>query len=199
MPTAIARRRGWPYDPDRLVLFRTLHAALRDHPPLTRLAPARAPEGNATLAFYEAYFSNFIKGTEFAVEEAADFVFRGVIPKERPQDAHDVLGTWRIVSDARKMTRTPADAAAPERLLKTRHAAMPMKLNTIDPNIKTLEDYLNIEDHKIALPSMKVSGQARTLQMAAAKLWGAGQLRQARPRTVSMKHLPRPCWRAASR
>ena len=123
-PAAIARHRGRPFDPDRLVLFRTLHAALRDYPPLARLAPEREPEGNATLAFYEAYFSNFIEGTEFAVEEAADIVFRGVIPNERPQDAHDVLGTWRIVSDAREMTRTPADAAALDGLLKTRHAAI---------------------------------------------------------------------------
>ena len=123
-PAAIARHRGRPYDPDRLVLFRTLHAALRDYPPLARLAPERAPEGNTTLAFYEAYFSNFIEGTEFAVEEAADIVFRGVIPNERPQDALDVLGTWRIVSDAREMTRTPADAAALDGLLKTRHAAI---------------------------------------------------------------------------
>ena len=123
-PAASARRRGRPYDPDRMVLFRTLHSALRDHPPLARLAPERESEGNATLAFYEAYFSNFIEGTEFAVEEAADIVFRGVIPNERPQDAHDVLGTWRIVSHTHEMTRTPADAAALAGLLKTRHAAI---------------------------------------------------------------------------
>ena len=40
-PAAIARRRGRPFDPDRLVLFRTLHAALRDYPPLARLRRAR--------------------------------------------------------------------------------------------------------------------------------------------------------------
>jgi len=123
-PTALARRKGRPYDPDRLALFQTLHAALRAHPPLTRLAPKRGTEGNATLAFFEAYFSNFIEGTEFAVEEAADIVFRGVIPNERPEDAHDVLGTWRIVSDSEEMRRTPQDGAALVRLLKARHAAI---------------------------------------------------------------------------
>ena len=123
-PAAVARRQGRPYDPDRLVLFQGLHAALRDHPPLTRIAPERGPEGNATLAFFEAYFSNFIEGTEFTVEEAADIVFRGVIPNERPEEAHDVLGTWRLVSDAREMHRTPADAVALEGLLKSRHAAI---------------------------------------------------------------------------
>jgi hypothetical protein len=123
-PAAIARQNGRPFDPDRIALFQSLHGALRDHPPLARIAPARGPEGNATLAFFEAYFSNFIEGTKFAVEEAADIVFRGVIPNERPQDAHDVLGTWRIVSDDREMTRTPETGEDLTRLLKARHAAI---------------------------------------------------------------------------
>lgn len=123
-PAAIARHRGRPFDPDRMALFQSLHAALRDHPPLARISPDRNPEWNATLAFFEAYFSNFIEGTEFAVEEAADIVFRGVIPNERPQDAHDVLGTWRIVSDAGEMARTPENADDLTRLLKARHAAI---------------------------------------------------------------------------
>ncbi len=123
-PTALARRKGRPYDPDRLALFQTLHAALRNHPPIARIAPVRGAEAAATLAFFEAYFSNFIEGTEFAVEEAADIVFRGVIPNERPEDAHDVLGTWRIVSDAEEMRRTPQDRAALVRLLRARHAAI---------------------------------------------------------------------------
>ena len=123
-PPAVARRLGRPYDPDRLILFQTLHAALRDHPPLSRMAPIREPESNATLAFFEAYFSNFIEGTEFAVDEAADIVFRGVIPNERPADALDILGTWRIVSDHREMSRTPASASALETLLKSRHASI---------------------------------------------------------------------------
>lgn len=123
-PTALARRKGRPYDPDRLALFQTLHAALRNHPPIARIAPVRGAEAAATLAFFEAYFSNFIEGTKFAVEEAADIVFRGVIPNERPEDAHDVLGTWRIVSDAEEMRRTPQDRAALVRLLRARHAAI---------------------------------------------------------------------------
>ena len=123
-PSAVARRQGRPYDPDRLAMFQVLHGALRDYPPLSRMAPDRGPEGKATLAFFEAYFSNFIEGTEFAVGEAADIVFRGVIPKERPEDAHDVLGTWHIVSDDREMNRIPADASALEALLRARHAAI---------------------------------------------------------------------------
>jgi len=51
-------------------------------------------------------------------------VFRGVIPDERPADAHDILGTWRIVSDDREMSRSPGDACALNDLLKARHASI---------------------------------------------------------------------------
>ena len=123
-PTAIARKLGRPFDPDRMTLFQTLHRALRNLAPATRIAPERTPQAKSALAFFEAYFSNFIEGTEFAVHEAADIVFRGFIPRERPEDAHDVLGTWRIVSDDREMRRTPKDAAALQKLLQSRHAAI---------------------------------------------------------------------------
>ena len=123
-PVAVARRGGRPYDPERQALFEALFAALRDHPPFPRVAPRRGPESRATLAFFEAYFSNFIEGTEFAVEEAADIVFRGAMPEQRPEDAHDVLGTWRVVSDAEEMRRTPDGPEAFRALLRTRHAAV---------------------------------------------------------------------------
>lgn len=119
-PSAVARSRGRPYDPARLALFRTLHKALLDHPPFPRPAPAASP----TLAFYEAYFSNFVEGAEFAVEEAADIVFRGAISEERPQDSHEALGTWRLVSDDREMTRIPGDFSAFMDCLRSRHATI---------------------------------------------------------------------------
>jgi hypothetical protein len=90
-PTARARQTGNPYDPERIELFQSLYAELRNSPPVIRLMADRTPKGNATLAFFESYFSNFIKGTEFEVEEAADFVFRGVIPSARPEDLERLL------------------------------------------------------------------------------------------------------------
>lgn len=121
-PVAQARQRGRPYDPARLTLFETLHRALRDHPPVTRLARTRPAEGQATLAFFEAYFSNFIEGTEFEVDEAADIVFRGVIPAGRPEDAHDVLGTYRVVADTADLSRLPARFPDLVASLRRRHA-----------------------------------------------------------------------------
>ncbi len=67
-------------------------------------------------------------------------------------------------------------------------SAMPLKLNTNDPSIKKLEDYVGKEDHKIATPSVKVSIQAVVLQMAAAKKWGPDKAFKLDPMTVSMKH-----------
>jgi hypothetical protein len=123
-PLAKARRAGRPYDPERMERFQVLHRALRDHAPVIRLAKARLPVAEATLTFFEAYFSNFIEGTEFEVAEAADIVFRGVIPSERPQDAHDVLGTWRIVGDSSDMRLVPGSYADLVRLLQARHASI---------------------------------------------------------------------------
>ncbi len=123
-PAAVARSQGRPYDSNRMVLFDELHRALRLYPPVSRPARQRPAEGTATLAFFEAYFSNFIEGTEFEVAEAIDIVFHETISRERPQDAHDVLGTWRVVSNTDEMSSTPRDAAALMRSLKSRHAAI---------------------------------------------------------------------------
>jgi hypothetical protein len=116
---AAARAAGLPYDPQRLDLLQRLHAELAGAAPVTRVA--RATDGPA-LPFFEAYFSNFIEGTEFAVEEAEEIVFRGRIPRNRPEDAHDVLGTWKVTSDGREMTRVPGSSEEMKALLKSRHA-----------------------------------------------------------------------------
>jgi hypothetical protein len=116
---SVARAAGLPYDPQRLDLLQRLHAELAGAAPVTR--PARPTDGPA-LPFFEAYFSNFIEGTEFAVDEAADIVFKGHIPRGRPEDAHDVLGTWKVASDQREMSRRPRSFEELAALLLSRHA-----------------------------------------------------------------------------
>lgn len=118
-PVAIARAAGLPYDPIRLDLFQRLFAELAGTAPVTRLA---RPTDGPVLPFFEAYFSNFIEGTEFDVDIAADIVFNGYIPKARPADAHDVLGTWKVVSDEGDMSRLPRTFAQFMELMRHRHA-----------------------------------------------------------------------------
>ena len=115
---------GNPYDHERLALFTTAAAYLADQAPaslpdLPDLAPRRR-----LLPFYEAYFSNFIEGTEFTLDEAAAIIFDAAIPADRPEDAHDVLGTYRVVADQAEMARTPGSADDLTELLKHRHATI---------------------------------------------------------------------------
>lgn len=64
--------------------------------------------------------------------------------------------------------------------------AMPLYLVTTNPNVKTIKDFT--EKDKIALPAVKTSIQAITLQMAAEKLLGPDQRHKLDPFTVSMGH-----------
>lgn len=104
---AKARGRREPFDADRVVLFERLHGALAGY--VAPLRPeVRDPE--YVFAFFEAYFSNFIEGTEFEVAEAEAIVFGGAVPEDRPEDARDVLGTFGVITEAVLRSRVPRDA-----------------------------------------------------------------------------------------
>ena len=64
--------------------------------------------------------------------------------------------------------------------------AMPLYLNTINPDVKTIKDFT--EKDRIALPAVKVSIQAVTLAMAAEKVFGPGHHGKLDPLTVSLSH-----------
>jgi len=64
--------------------------------------------------------------------------------------------------------------------------SMPVVLNTRNPGIRSVKDFT--EKDKIALPAVKVSIQAVTLQMAAAQAFGAANYAKLDPLTVSMSH-----------
>ena len=64
--------------------------------------------------------------------------------------------------------------------------SMPLYLNTRNPNVKSLKDLTDKD--KIALPAVKVSIQAVTLQMAAEREFGPGQQNKLDALTVSMAH-----------
>lgn len=115
---AQARGRGLPFDRDRLALFETLRAELAAEPAPKRPAP---PDPWRQLAFYEAYLSNWIEGTQFEVAEAQEIVFDGVVPSDRPDDAHDVLGTFEAVNDPQVRGQPPTTADALEAFVRRAH------------------------------------------------------------------------------
>jgi hypothetical protein len=117
-----ARLAGQPFDARRTAMFERLASDLLSRAPETMPALAVDDPRRRLLPFYEAYFSNYIEGTEFTLDEAGAIVFEEIIPVERPADAHDVLGTYAVVSDLTEMSRTPQSLDEFENLLRTRHA-----------------------------------------------------------------------------
>jgi Fic/DOC family len=119
-----ARQASLPYDQDRILLFRQLADGLRLSMPQNRPVAAPRDPRYAYLPFFEAYFSNFIEGTEFELDEAVAVVYGGKQVPGRADDSHDLLGTYKVVADLAEMT---ALAAAPGEfldLLRSRHATI---------------------------------------------------------------------------
>ncbi len=64
--------------------------------------------------------------------------------------------------------------------------SMPYVLCTRNAAVRTIADFT--PNDRIAVPTVKISGQAMALQMAAAKLWGPDQYERLDALTVSMAH-----------
>jgi hypothetical protein len=139
--SARAYAAGEPYDPDRLPVFEALFAGLRETTWPNR--PDRAAKAPAfhNIAFFDAYFSNYIEGTEFPVEQAIRIVFEQEMPANRPADAHDVLGTYRLVASQEEMHQRPTDFDNFLALLKYRHATiMGSRSETLPGEFKTMNN-----------------------------------------------------------
>lgn len=76
------------------------------------------------FAFFESYFSNYIEGTEFSIEDAHTIISTGRPLPMRNDDSHDVLGTYAIVSNKVEMQRVPGSAEEFIRMLQARHAVL---------------------------------------------------------------------------
>jgi hypothetical protein len=119
-----ARVEGEPFDQRRIELFTRLASLLGDLPPDVIPAWPEDVKRRTLLPFYEAYFSNYIEGTEFSIDQAAAICFDGEIPEGRPKDAHDVLGTYEIVRDPVEMATVPRSGTGLIELLRERHAVL---------------------------------------------------------------------------
>jgi len=120
-PIAKAHQLGMPYDPAALERVEKLWAALLSIPHEYRPASAASGAPFYNVAFYDAYFSNYIEGTRFGVDEAKNIVDIGVPPASRTADGHDILGTYRVVSSLDNMKKTPSNPDELFELLCSRH------------------------------------------------------------------------------
>ena len=118
---AIARSQGLAFDTNCFGRLEILFAHLR-HLPMKEIQETnKSPEHFNHKAFFESYFSNYIEGTVFEVREAEGIVFDNRMPKARPKDAHDILSTYKIVSDPNEIRRIPKSSDELEQILKSRH------------------------------------------------------------------------------
>lgn len=106
------------YDADRVRRFRQFAADLSRQKLVQRYVDDTSKM--AYVAFYEAYFSNYIEGSTLSIEEARRVVFFGD-EVGKADDAHDMRGTWQIVSDNAEMSRFPNDADEFMAMLRDRH------------------------------------------------------------------------------
>jgi len=128
-----ARARGKPYDSERTQRFDTLFSELKTRPLPAIHDTYLAKDHFRNKAFFEAYFSNYIEGTMFEIEEAEEIVFDKIIPGNRPRDAHDILGTYDLVSDINEMSKTPSSAEALEELIRKRHLTLMSERPDVTP------------------------------------------------------------------
>jgi Fic family protein len=118
---AAARAFGTPYDPARIELFESLFRELKSKEFKKRPDKNASAKAFKNFAFFESYFSNYIEGTEFAVDEARQIIETQKPLPARNADSHDVLGTYQIVSNRGEMKTTPPTAESLLLLLQTRH------------------------------------------------------------------------------
>jgi hypothetical protein len=122
--SAKARATGIPFDAKRVELFEILYDKLKDYYFPERTDKNTSEDSFRLFSFFEAYFSNYIEGTKFIIEDAKKIVDTGIAIPKRIKDSHDILGTFNIVSNSYEMSITPATPDDLIQILKRRHLTM---------------------------------------------------------------------------
>jgi Fic family protein len=120
-PIALARAFGIPYDPSRLELFEILFQALTQYE--FKYLDDKNIETSSfkNFAFFESYFSNYIEGTKFEIDQAKQIIATQIPMPSRHDDSQDVLGTYQIVSNRKEMNIIPKTPEELIEILKYRH------------------------------------------------------------------------------
>ncbi|MBP5562111.1 MAG: Fic family protein [Muribaculaceae bacterium] len=146
-PAAQARALGEPFDSRRLELFGKLMAALNNRDFENYADPNESEAAYKNLAFFESYFSNYIEGTEFEVNDARQIVETLTPMPTRNADSHDVLGTYYIVSNRKEMAVTPSSPTHLFEILRHRHRIMMGARHEANPGIFKMQNNHAGETH----------------------------------------------------
>ncbi len=131
--------KGTPVDQARMERFEILASRLRTEPLPRRATVATEEPARSNFAFLESYFSNYVEGTEFAIEEAQQIALEGRIVENRPKDSHDVLGVFKLALNSPWRETVPPLGEDFPKELAARHAVMLEKRPETSPGQFKLE------------------------------------------------------------
>lgn len=93
------------------------------------------------FSFLETYFSNYIEGTEYEIEEALQIVDSGIPIPKRVKDSHDILGTFKVLSNRAEMSKIPTNEDDLIAIIKSRHDTMIRQREECTPGVfKTMRN-----------------------------------------------------------
>lgn len=133
--SAKAMSAGLPFDANRGKLFEILFDAIKDEYFVERVNRNRDEESFRLFSFFESYFSNYIEGTEFEIDEAKQIVDSGIPFPRRDEDSHDILGTFRVLSNRAEMSRLPSAVDDLYSILQSRHSILLNGRPQLNPGI----------------------------------------------------------------
>lgn len=110
-------------DTERLARFGILADTLRITPLPDFADVAHLDPAKAHFAFLESYFSNYVEGTRFSLEEAEGIALHSKIVPNRPKDSHDILGVFQLILHPYFRSSPPAPSEILEGL-RERHRIM---------------------------------------------------------------------------
>lgn len=126
LTSEFAKRRvlGEPIDKNRVLLFEKLYETLCD-----KIFPEYFDKNDSVksyrnFGFFESYFSNYIEGTVFEIDEAKEIIATEMPLQTRNDDSHDVLGTYKIVSNKNEMSIQLKDADHFVEVIQYRHSIL---------------------------------------------------------------------------
>jgi len=114
----------YPFDKDRLELFKVLFTELTNGEYELLHDKNVTNESYKNFAFFESYFSNYIEGTLFSIDEAKKIIEDRTSISAASKNSHDILGTYLLASNREAMKQVPQSPEELIEMLKRRHAIL---------------------------------------------------------------------------
>lgn len=123
-PQGLLATQGTPVDTERMARFEVLAAYLRraSLPHIQNKVPLGIARHH--FAFVESYFSNYVEGIKFDIDEAREIILNNRPSANRLKDSHDLISVFRLATTAPFRNNPPVAGADFLEGLEAWHADM---------------------------------------------------------------------------